>query len=786
MSTAQLLRPQAQTTDQAQTTEQQSLTLLHTLITASFGCITYIRGIFPDDNFIEERFQASQNPAAGTRGLTHRDSTAGGGNGMRFKKLKRGYSEEANTLLDYIEKGVYDALEKRHLRSVILAIYLDPAKPHDIIESYTFSFAYKSTGEACMTIIDTNGQPIDGVKNLDARKSVQALLRRLIMLTQTLRPLPDSRWITIKLVYNERTPEEYQPPGFKDSTEEEGLKFTSGESGEEPMAFEAGTMCAGWHAVHLKVTSMADRSEAEALASESGAVSLTPSSTTGDGTKVWDVEEAMEDADAIVVVTNPMSNSQLSQRRAREDTQGSEEGLSSVKLGEAMGQKTAQNDGLRGPVVQERVALQRMLHPRQATVLEDSTQQLDEFSQVTQLIASSPATGRPPLRSITMQTGNQTVPQPAAGFSKPATAMNALSSALSSVNVPSHPPTNNNTVSKMKLTRQKTEELRTFAIHNEGRTTRSGRGSQDADDDKVSCECGDDNDDGEMVQCATCKTWCHVWCYGFSSGNDPKLPDDHTCYSCLLKKEERLLDTMRDLALFRRALMIVWTEGVSKTNRDFAQRLSVDLPTANQLTKRLQAERFIATNTSKSGKQNKSKDLARHSYASMTVVKTAANQKRMMAKYFEPTRDIAHHFEVEEQPLVLNDTVMEDAPAVPEPAPVPPKVQRPPTLVGGLDDGEEEVDVVRSAHATHREVDDMTDDESDDDLSAPASRQVATNNPAPTPMNDGFAVPGLPPSRMETVKQKKRGRDESMEATKEELKKRKTSIAVEGIYACAE
>ncbi|BFZ60662.1 hypothetical protein YB2330_001704 [Saitoella coloradoensis] len=779
MSTTQLLRPQAQTTavDQAQTTEQQSLTLLHTLITASFGCITYIRGIFPDDNFVEERFQASQNPAAGAKGLTHRNSTAGGGNGMRFKKLKRGYSEEANTLLDYIEKGVYDALGKRHLRSVILAIYLDPAKPHDIIESYTFSFAYKSTGEACMTIIDTNGQSIDGVKNLDARKSVQALLRRLIMLTQTLRPLPDSRWITIKLVYNESTPDEYQPPGFKDSTEEEGLRFTSGESGEEPMAFEAGTMCAGWHAVHLKVTSMADRAEAEALASESGAVSLAPSSTTGDGTKVWDVEEAMEDADAIVVETTSVSNSQLSQRRAREDTQGIEEGLSSVKLGEAMGRKTAQKDGLRGPVVQERAALQRMLHPRQATVLEDSTQQLDEFSQVTQLIASSPPTGRPPLRFITMQTGNQTAPEPtaASGFSKPATAMHDLSSALSSVNVPSHLPTNNCTVSKMKLTRQKTEELRTLAVINQGRTTRSGRGSQDADDDKVSCECGDDSDDGEMVQCATCRSWCHVWCYGFSSGNDPKLPDDHTCYSCLLKKEERLLDTMRDLALFRRALMIVWTEGVSKTNRDFAQRLSVDLPTANQLTKRLQAERFIATNTSKSGKQNKSKDLSRHSYASMTVIKTAANQKRMMAEYFEPTREIVHHFEVEEQPLVLNDTVMEDVPAVPELVPIPSGFhQRPPTLLGGLDDGEEEeVDVVRS----NRDVEDMTDDESDDDLSAPASR---------LPINDGFAVPGLPPSKMETGKQNKRGREESLEVMKEELKKRKTSIAVEGIYACAE
>lgn len=40
------------------------------------------------------------------------------------------------------ELGVYDALEKRYLSSLILAIYLDKEQPSNVVETYTFNFTY--------------------------------------------------------------------------------------------------------------------------------------------------------------------------------------------------------------------------------------------------------------------------------------------------------------------------------------------------------------------------------------------------------------------------------------------------------------------------------------------------------------------------------------------------------------------------------------------------------------------------------------------------------------------
>lgn len=53
-------------------------------------------------------------------------STDGGGRVSNFKimAVRRGFSSEGDVLLDYLEKGVFHALEKQYLRSFVLALYL--------------------------------------------------------------------------------------------------------------------------------------------------------------------------------------------------------------------------------------------------------------------------------------------------------------------------------------------------------------------------------------------------------------------------------------------------------------------------------------------------------------------------------------------------------------------------------------------------------------------------------------------------------------------------------------
>lgn len=38
--------------------------------------------------------------------------------------MKRGYSTEGDRMLDYIEHGVFDALEKGYVRSCVFAVFL--------------------------------------------------------------------------------------------------------------------------------------------------------------------------------------------------------------------------------------------------------------------------------------------------------------------------------------------------------------------------------------------------------------------------------------------------------------------------------------------------------------------------------------------------------------------------------------------------------------------------------------------------------------------------------------
>jgi len=53
-------------------------------------------------------------------------TTDGGGRVSNFKimAVRRGFSSEGDLLLDYLEKGVFHALEKQYLKSFILALYL--------------------------------------------------------------------------------------------------------------------------------------------------------------------------------------------------------------------------------------------------------------------------------------------------------------------------------------------------------------------------------------------------------------------------------------------------------------------------------------------------------------------------------------------------------------------------------------------------------------------------------------------------------------------------------------
>lgn len=74
-------------------TEATSMKMVRNFITAAFGCLAFLRGLFPDDHFIDDAFQSPNE-------LNQLKPSI-----VRIKRLKQGVSDSADMLLSWIVSG---------------------------------------------------------------------------------------------------------------------------------------------------------------------------------------------------------------------------------------------------------------------------------------------------------------------------------------------------------------------------------------------------------------------------------------------------------------------------------------------------------------------------------------------------------------------------------------------------------------------------------------------------------------------------------------------------------
>ena len=145
------------------------MALMKHLLSTSFSCIGYLRDLFEEKNFTDH-FLCD----------------------LALKRLARGISPEADTFLDWIELGIYDALDKKYLRTIYLGIFVDPNHPKDILEWYTFKVAYapfNAATDVSSLSIEQNDREIlhFSQKETDFKRSAVQILRTMCILTQTLK-----------------------------------------------------------------------------------------------------------------------------------------------------------------------------------------------------------------------------------------------------------------------------------------------------------------------------------------------------------------------------------------------------------------------------------------------------------------------------------------------------------------------------------------------------------------------------------------------------------------------
>ncbi|XP_078180060.1 DNA-binding HORMA family protein [Carex rostrata] len=236
----------AQKVKEAEITEQDSLLLTRNLLRIAIYNISYIRGLFPEKYFNDKSVPALE---------------------MKIKKLMP-MDDESRRLIDWMEKGVYDALQKKYLKTLLFCICEKAEGP--MIEEYSFSFSYpKASEEEVHMNMTCNGNKKNAanfksdtadVTPDQMRRSACKMVRTLVSLMRTLDLMPQERTILMKLLYyDEVTPEDYEPPFFKGCSENEAVNIWN----RNPLKMEVGNVDSKHLVLTLKVRSVLDPCEDE-------------------------------------------------------------------------------------------------------------------------------------------------------------------------------------------------------------------------------------------------------------------------------------------------------------------------------------------------------------------------------------------------------------------------------------------------------------------------------------------------------------------------------------------
>lgn len=189
--------PVAQEQKEATITKPLSFQMTKNLLRISLFQIAFIRNIFPENYFSERSIFDDQ---------------------LNVKVLnpKCGLSRR---LVDWMEKGVTEALYKEYLKCLRFGITSDD-KGENLIEEYVFTFAYQSDGEIRLQILNSiKKSPVNALKSTGSieqlKGQVSKMTRLLIALMASFDPLPSKKYISLHLEYHDRAPKNYEPPFFE-------------------------------------------------------------------------------------------------------------------------------------------------------------------------------------------------------------------------------------------------------------------------------------------------------------------------------------------------------------------------------------------------------------------------------------------------------------------------------------------------------------------------------------------------------------------------------------------
>lgn len=245
-------------------TQMQSTVFVKKLLATAVSNIAYMRVIFPEKAF-------------GDRCLED----------LNLKILKNDKScPSAGQMVDWL-KGVFDAIDKKYLRLLILGMYRSGSDPDTLLEMYTFRFSYSDTTE--MDIYSNDRKIFSNSSTSQTKKATISLLHNLIVLIQTLRPLPADVRVTMKLLYyDDVTPEDYEPPGFR-AARADFVRFEGKQT-----KFRFPSVSTAFHSLQLRVITSATMDSDDEPESVQGCPQMTEEVLRGMDVEMYDTQSQQE------------------------------------------------------------------------------------------------------------------------------------------------------------------------------------------------------------------------------------------------------------------------------------------------------------------------------------------------------------------------------------------------------------------------------------------------------------------------------------------------------------
>lgn len=176
-----------------------SVTFIKQLTVVAMSTITYLKNAFPEHSYNSESFA-----------------------GLRLKLLKEKCADDMAQFLTSSLKNVFHAFDRKYVHQLALCFYDGNYDAEKLIEYHIFEYSYKSEG-VCLNVNSRNRNN----NNKPMQWSVESVQNRTIMLVRALLTfvhqncqdaLPLQYDISLRIYYNEDTPEDYQAPGFSPCT----------------------------------------------------------------------------------------------------------------------------------------------------------------------------------------------------------------------------------------------------------------------------------------------------------------------------------------------------------------------------------------------------------------------------------------------------------------------------------------------------------------------------------------------------------------------------------------